>query len=93
MGPVTLELHVEIERENDGRWIADVTEIGVLAYGNTQDQALARAKVLAFQVITDRLSQCEDPLTGRKMDGASRPFVEYAAHLGGIGFVPVPVAG
>lgn len=91
MGPVTLTLHVEIDREDDGRWIADVTEIGVLAYGKTEDEAMARAKVLAFQVVTDRLSQGEDPLTGCKMGGASAPFFEYVSHLGSIGFEPVPV--
>lgn len=93
MGTVTLTLHVEIDREDDGRWIADVTEIGVLAYGNTEDEALGRAKVLAFQVISDRLSQGEDPLTGCKMGGPCPPaFFEYVSHLGAIGFEPVSVA-
>ena len=52
---------VEIEREEDGRWIGEVTDIpGVLAYGSTRDEAVARAKALAFRVLADRLEHGED---------------------------------
>jgi predicted RNase H-like HicB family nuclease len=47
---------VEIERENDGRWIGEVVDIpGVLAYGDTREEAVAKAKALAFRVLADRL--------------------------------------
>lgn len=47
---------VEVEREDDGRWIGEVTDLpGVLAYGTTRDEAIARAKALAFRVLADRL--------------------------------------
>ena len=60
-----LELHIETEREDDGRWIAEILELaGVMAYGQSVDEALATVKVYALQVVTDRLSNGEDPLTG-----------------------------
>src|SRR2546426_985118 len=52
---------VEIEREDDGRWISEVTDLpGVLAYGSTRDEAVAKAKALAFRVLADRLEHGED---------------------------------
>lgn len=52
---------VEVDREEDGRWIGEVSDLpGVLAYGNTRDEALARAKALAFRVLADRLEHGED---------------------------------
>ena len=48
-------LAVEIEREEDGRWIAEVPAIpGVLAYGGTSEEARARAEALALRVMADR---------------------------------------
>lgn len=48
-------LKIEIEREDDGRWIAEVAGMpGVLAYGDTRDEALARAEALAFAVLAER---------------------------------------
>lgn len=52
---------VEIERETDGRWIGEVTDLpGVLAYGATRDEAVAKAKALAFRVLADRLEHGEE---------------------------------
>ena len=52
---------VDIEQVYDGRWIGEITELpGVLAYGETRDQAVARAKALAFRVLADRLEHGED---------------------------------
>ncbi|HXI12314.1 MAG TPA: type II toxin-antitoxin system HicB family antitoxin [Thermoanaerobaculia bacterium] len=52
---------VEIEREEDGRWIGEVTDLpGVLTYGASRDEAVAKAKALAFRVLADRLEQGED---------------------------------
>jgi len=52
---------VEIEREDDGRWISEVTDLpGILAYGATRDEAVAKAKALAFRVLADRLEHGED---------------------------------
>lgn len=53
-------LTVEVEREDDGRWIADVVALpGVLAYGATRDEALARVEALALRVLADRLEHGE----------------------------------
>ena len=53
-------LSIELEREDDGRWIAEVPDLaGVLAYGATRDQALARAEALALRVLAERLEQAE----------------------------------
>jgi predicted RNase H-like HicB family nuclease len=51
---------VEIERESDGRWIVEVPDLpGVLVYGASRDEALARGKALALRVIADRLEHGE----------------------------------
>ena len=47
---------VEYEREDDGRRLAEVIELpGVLAYGQTSDEAIAKAQALALRVLADRL--------------------------------------
>jgi predicted RNase H-like HicB family nuclease len=51
---------VEIELEDDGRWIGEVVDLpGVLAYGSNREEAVARAKALAFRVLADRLEHGE----------------------------------
>jgi len=51
---------VEYEREEDGRWLAEVLEMpGVLAYGGTSDEAIAKAQALALRVLADRLEHGE----------------------------------
>lgn len=53
-------LKIDREREDDGRWIAEVTALpGVLAYGATEAEAMANVKVLALRVIADRLENGE----------------------------------
>jgi predicted RNase H-like HicB family nuclease len=53
-------LKVEVEREEDGRWIAETPALpGVLAYGTTEAEAKARAISLALRVIADRIDSGE----------------------------------
>ena len=53
-------LVIEIDQEEDGRWIAEVSAIpGVMAYGQTQENAIAQAKALALRVMADRLENGE----------------------------------
>jgi len=53
-------LKIESEREDDGRWLAEVPSLaGVLAYGATEAEARARVKALALRVIADRLDNVE----------------------------------
>ena len=55
-----ITLKVEVEQENDGRWLAEVVDLpGVLAYGETQQEALARVQALALRVIAERLEHGE----------------------------------
>lgn len=54
------KLVIELEREDDGRWIADVLALpGVMAYGDTREQALANVEALALRVLADRLEHGE----------------------------------
>lgn len=56
-----LKLTVEVEQEEDGRWIADVVDFpGVMVYGSTPQRALHAAKALAFRVLADRIETGED---------------------------------
>ncbi len=51
---------IEHEREEDGRWLAEVPELpGVLAYGTTADEAMAKAEVLALRVLAERVEHNE----------------------------------
>ncbi len=51
---------VELEREDDGRWIAEVADLpGVLAYGATRDEAQAKIQALALRVVAERLEHGE----------------------------------
>jgi predicted RNase H-like HicB family nuclease len=53
---------VEIEREDDGRWLAEVPGLsGVLAYGQDRNEAVARVQALALRVIAERLEHREAP--------------------------------
>jgi predicted RNase H-like HicB family nuclease len=51
---------LECEQEDDGRWLAEVVELpGALAYGVTQDEAMAKAEALALRVLAERLEHGE----------------------------------
>jgi len=53
-------LSVEIDREEDGRWIAEVPDLpGVMMYGQTREEAVARVQALALRVLADRLEHGE----------------------------------
>jgi len=55
-----MPLNIEIERETDGRWLAEVPELpGVMAYGASREEAIQRAQALALRVLADRLEHGE----------------------------------
>ena len=55
-----MALHIEFDRETDGRWIADVPELpGVMVYADTREQACYRVKALACRVIEERRAHGE----------------------------------
>jgi predicted RNase H-like HicB family nuclease len=64
-----MSLTIELEQEEDGRWIAEVAELpGVLAYGQTRQEAIERAQVLSLRVLADRLEH------GERVPGMERVF-------------------
>jgi len=65
-------VRIEVEREEDGRWVAEVPELpGVMAYAKTQAQALAKVEALALRVIADRLDHGESIPELRELFGVS----------------------
>jgi predicted RNase H-like HicB family nuclease len=55
-----MNFNIECEQETDGRWLAEVPELpGVMAYGDSSEQATAKAEVLALRVLAERLENNE----------------------------------
>jgi predicted RNase H-like HicB family nuclease len=55
-----MKLTIETDREDDGRWIAEAPELpGVLAYGATRQEAIAKVEALAFRVLAERRTHRE----------------------------------
>ncbi len=55
-----MKFEIECEREDDGRWLAEVPQLpGVLAYGSSADEAMAKAEILALRVLAERLEHGE----------------------------------
>jgi len=54
------KLVIDVEREDDGRWIAEVPTLpGVMVYGETRDEAVAKVEALALRTLADRLEHGE----------------------------------
>jgi predicted RNase H-like HicB family nuclease len=57
-----VKLTIDLDREEDGRWIADALELpGVMCYGQTRDEAVSNTERLAIEVIADRIAHRELP--------------------------------
>ena len=55
-----MHLSIEIDREDDRRWIAEALELpGVMAYGQTREEAIGNTERLAIEVIADRIKHDE----------------------------------
>lgn len=55
-----MKFSLECEREDDGRWLAEVSQLpGVLAYGASANEAMAKAEVLALRVLAEQLEHGE----------------------------------
>jgi predicted RNase H-like HicB family nuclease len=55
-----MHLTIEIEQEKDGRWLTEVLEVpSVMAYGKTQEEAIAKVQTLTLRVLADRLEHGE----------------------------------
>ena len=57
-----MNISIELDREDDGRWIAEALELpGVMAYGETREDAISNTGRLAIEVIADRIKHAEMP--------------------------------
>lgn len=53
---------IETDREVDGRWIADIPALpGVMVYGDSKDEAVAKVEALAYRVLADRIESEKQP--------------------------------
>ena len=53
-------MRIEIEKESDGRWIAEIPDLpGVMMYGQTRTEAISKVEALALRVMADRLEHGE----------------------------------
>ncbi len=53
-------MNIELDREEDGRWIAEIPDLpGVMVYGQSREEAIARVKALALRVLADQLEHGE----------------------------------
>jgi predicted RNase H-like HicB family nuclease len=51
---------IELEQEDDGRWIAEILELrGTLVYGQTREEAIAKGQALALRVLAEQLEHGE----------------------------------
>ncbi len=58
-----MSLRIEVEQEDDGRWLAEVTDLpGVMAYGSMRQEAINKAQALSLRVLADRLDHGEPVL-------------------------------
>jgi len=58
-----LTLRIEVEREEDGRWLAEVLELpGVMVYGSSTADAQVKVQALALRVLADRIENGEGAL-------------------------------
>jgi predicted RNase H-like HicB family nuclease len=65
-----MTLLVEVEREEDGRWIAEIPELpGVMVYGKTIEEAKAKVQTLALRVVADRLENAKSDPDGLRQNG------------------------
>ena len=55
-----MDIRIETEQEEDGRWLAEVIGLpGVMAYGTSKLQAMGKAEALAFRALSERLEHNE----------------------------------
>lgn len=63
-----MQLSIELDRETDGRWIAELLELsGVMSYGSSRDEAIRNVEKLAIEAIADRIEHGELPASAWKI--------------------------
>jgi predicted RNase H-like HicB family nuclease len=69
-------MNIEIEREEDGRWIAEVPDLpGVMTYGKDREEAISKVQALALRVLADRLEHGEEVPELREVFAVSRSLI------------------
>jgi predicted RNase H-like HicB family nuclease len=63
-----MKLTIELDRETDGRWIAEVPQLNILLYGHSRQDAIARAEEAAREIVLDRIARGELPPDSAKTD-------------------------
>ena len=58
---ILMKLTIELDREVDGRWIAEVPELNVVLYGNSRQDAIQKAQAAAREIVLDRIAHAELP--------------------------------
>jgi len=59
--PDVTPFRIELETEPDGRWLASIPELpGVMAYGQTEEEAIRKAKAVALQILADMIENGEE---------------------------------
>jgi predicted RNase H-like HicB family nuclease len=56
---------IDLDREVDGRWIAEVPELNIILYGSSREDAIQQAEDAARQIIADRIQRLSAPLRSR----------------------------
>lgn len=75
-----MQLTIEVDREEDGRWIAEALELpGVMSYGQSREEAISNTERLAIEVIADRIAHGELPPSSLAVSFAL-PDEELASH-------------
>ena len=63
-----MKFKIELDREQDGRWIAEIGSLpGVMAYGKSKQEAVAKVKALALRVLADEVEK-EGKYSSRALD-------------------------
>lgn len=67
-----MQFTIETERETDGRWIAEISEVpGALAYGETREEAINKAYAIALRSVADDVEHSrEDPPNSIRLEHA-----------------------
>jgi len=57
------QLEIEVDRESDGRWIAEIPEIpGAMVYGSSQQDAISNVVQLAFRTLAEDVGDNSDTM-------------------------------
>jgi len=52
------DMKIEIDREEDGRWIAEIPELpGAMGYGESKEEAVAKVEALALRILADSMKR------------------------------------